>query len=154
MAENIQCTAKREYSNYTTSSGPDGESPCQTFSLTIGDIDKATDEPCSSISTAWYNFDVSPKAPGYHMVSFVDNNGPNKLDNDVSLTATDGRVKLTVQIDATERGDQKDKIDFYLQAYIQVIRVLEYVLNKTGGWDAKLETKSSKKIEEGKSNGS
>lgn len=149
VAENLQASANRQYSNYTDSLGPNGKSPCQTYSLSIGDIDLVSDEPCSrsGFLTAWYNFDSTPNVRGYHMHSIVDS-GVNKMDNDVSLTASDGRVKLTVNIDS----DNSPKTEYMLYGYIQVVRVLEYIPNKSGGWDVKLETKSNKKLEEGKSN--
>lgn len=133
MAENSISKANRNHSNYSTDPNGEGdESPCKSWSLSIGNIEKFKEQPCthSRFISSWYGLGVASHKPGIHMEEFVCSEWRN--DHLESLTASDGKIRISVKINSDERRGDQTKFD--LIAFIQVVHVIEYKLGSDGKW--------------------
>jgi len=135
LAENVKSRENRNYSNYSTDvAGLDGMSPCSNWSLTVGNIQKFKDAPCRSsrFLSAWYGRGISLKNPGIHVQEFCGYK--NSHDNTESLSASDGKIKLSVKIDVDNRSVKAKGDEFDLLAYLHLSRDIEYRAGKDGKW--------------------
>jgi hypothetical protein len=128
LAENGNSKANRNYSNYSTDvDGKNNESPCSTWSLTIGNIHKVKDQLCSRsrFISAWYATEGSyPIKPGIH--SFNISKASCSRDNVETLTAKDGEIKVSIRLDSANKKERQTPIKYSLSVFLHLVHIVEF----------------------------
>lgn len=138
VAEHVGSVENRNHSNYTTKIDGSGVSPCEHYSLMVGDIKKADRVSCSRtrFMTAWLSSRSCPRELGYQRISFVGDTP--SLEPTTTLSAKDGTSKLTVFINTKKVDDMSPDSEFMLHAYPTLMHRMELIYDeKAQKWNIK-----------------
>lgn len=125
MAQNKKAVDGKVFCNYSTNSTSKGKSPCSSYLLTIGDI-KYPETPCSNatFSPGWRRFPSIPKDPGYHVHTFINNYNYVHI-NDISVNASNGKVKLQIALADPGNSTDDTNTEYLAHAWVRVVHKLD-----------------------------
>lgn len=100
VAENLEATANRNYSNFTTNSNDiaSGWNPFASGKLLYGSVERIPelDSDFFDRMEPWYRFPSAPCEPGYNSHSFAYKTG--ELGSDISIVFESSKLKLNAKL--------------------------------------------------------
>lgn len=104
VAENMQATKNRNFSNFTTNAHSlfEGWNPCQYGKLLYGGVERIPESQHELFDRTepWYHLQTIPREPGYNVISFAYDNIPQITD--ISVVMEEVKGKLVVKIGNTD----------------------------------------------------